>query len=86
MPEREFDRTPWADKEFARKYLEAADVQIVERRRLLVILKSFYKHFFGGKKQSRVLDLGCGDGVLTAALLEVDGSISATLVDGRRRC
>jgi hypothetical protein len=30
MPE--FDESHWADEEFARKYLEAADVQIVERR------------------------------------------------------
>ncbi|MEW6573654.1 MAG: methyltransferase [Bacillota bacterium] len=80
MPE--FDESRWADKEFARKYLEAADVQIVERRRLLRILQSFCRYFLGDKKGNRALDLGCGDGVLTAALLEVDGHISATLVDG----
>jgi len=76
-----FDRTRWSKKEYAYKYLEAADIQIVERRRLLEILKSFYKHFLGENKQNRVLDLGCGDGILIHELLKIDNSISGTLVD-----
>ncbi|GBE56796.1 hypothetical protein BMS3Bbin16_01007 [archaeon BMS3Bbin16] len=78
----EFDKTQWSEKDFAYGYLEAADIYIVERRRFLEILKSFYTHFLGVKKQNRVLDLGCGDGILVHELLKIDDSISATLIDG----
>lgn len=78
----EFDNTRWAEKDFGQQYLETADIRIVERERLLAILKSFYRHFLGDKKPCRVLDLGCGDGVLTHELLGIDDSISAILVDG----
>ena len=78
----EFDKTCWAEKDFGKLYLETADIRVVERRRMLAILQSFYQHFLGYKLQNSVLDLGCGDGILTNALLAIDGSISATLVDG----
>ena len=78
----EFDRTRWAEKGFGEQYLETADIRVVERKRLLAILKSFYRHFLVDKQQCRVLDLGCGDGVLTNELFSIDGSLSATLVDG----
>ncbi len=81
---REFDKTRWSEKDFVYEYLEKADIQVVERRRLLEILKSFYKHLLGNKKQNRVLDLGCGDGILTYELLKIDDSISATLIDGSK--
>ncbi|RJQ26928.1 MAG: class I SAM-dependent methyltransferase [Peptococcaceae bacterium] len=77
-----FDKTRWSGKNFAYKYLEEADIYVIDRQRLLAILKSFYNHFLGDKKQNRVLDLGCGDGILTHELLKIDDSISATLVDG----
>ncbi len=72
----------WGEKESALRYLDEADVRIMERRRMLEILKSFFRHYFGNRKGSRVLDLGCGDGILTNEILSIDGSISATLVDG----
>ncbi len=78
----EFDNTRWAEKVFAQQYLETADIRVVERGRMLTILKSFYRHFLGDKQQCRVLDLGCGDGILINELLTIDGSISATLIDG----
>jgi len=59
-----------------------ADIYIVERRRLLEILKSFYKHFIAHKSGNKILDLGCGDGIITHELLTVDDSIGATLIDG----
>ena len=55
---------------------------IVERKRLLEILKSFYKHFIGNKPNSNILDLGCGDGIVIDELLKIDNSIEATLIDG----
>lgn len=77
----EFDETNWAKAAFSKEYAEDADIFILERRRLLEILKSFYGNFLAGKKNN-ILDLGCGDGILTGELLEIDNSISAILVDG----
>jgi len=77
-----FDKTRWAEEDFARKYLEGADINVVDRWRLLKILQSFYNHFHGERKQNRVLDLGCGDGIIAHALLKIDSSLSATLIDG----
>jgi ubiquinone/menaquinone biosynthesis C-methylase UbiE len=54
----------------------------VERKRLLEILKTFYKYFIGNKPNSNILDLGCGDGILIYELLKIDNSIEATLIDG----
>jgi tRNA (cmo5U34)-methyltransferase len=49
---------------------------------MLEILKSFYKHFISNRPNSHILDLGCGDGIVTYELLKNDNSIEATLVDG----
>jgi hypothetical protein len=43
----EFDRTRWAEKDFGKQYLETADIRVVERRRLLAILNSFYIRHVG---------------------------------------
>ncbi|RJP58201.1 MAG: class I SAM-dependent methyltransferase, partial [Deltaproteobacteria bacterium] len=77
-----FNKTRWAAKDFAYEYLETADIRISERRTLLEVLKSFYRYFLGSRQQNRVLDMGCGDGILIHELLKIDGSISATLIDG----
>jgi tRNA (cmo5U34)-methyltransferase len=78
----DFNESQWAKAEFAREYRDSADVYVVERRRLIDILKSFYGHFVGNKPDSKVLDLGCGDGIVTYELLKTDNSIKATLIDG----
>jgi tRNA (cmo5U34)-methyltransferase len=72
----------WEQRDFAHRYLEEADIRIPDRRRMLALVRSFYVHFLAPRKWNSVLDLGCGDGVLTHELLGVDDSISATLVDG----
>ena len=77
----DFNNTRWADNEFAKQYRENADIYIVERQRMFGIMRSFFRHFFSGRKNIRVLDLGCGDGIVTANILDADNSISATLVD-----
>ncbi|MDY6911593.1 MAG: methyltransferase domain-containing protein [Chloroflexota bacterium] len=76
------DLRRWAEKDFAYRYLEEVNVWIPDRYRLLEILKDFYQHFMGGKTRNRVLDLGCGDGILTSQIWSIDDSISATLIDG----
>jgi len=78
----EFDESNWARPEFAQGYRENADIYVLERRRMLSILQSFYLHFLGNDSSKTMLDLGCGDGILTSAIAEVDGAITATLVDG----
>jgi len=79
---REFSKSRWADPGFTREYRENADIYIVERRRMLQIMKSFYRHFLmdGGHKE--IMDLGCGDGIIAHELLALDRQVSATLIDG----
>jgi tRNA (cmo5U34)-methyltransferase len=78
----EFDKSQWIKPEFAQAYREEADVYIVERRKLLETLKSFYGHFLADKPDNRVLDLGSGDGIVISELLTIHSSINATLIDG----
>jgi len=78
----EFNDLQWVKPEYSQGYRDSADVFIVERKRLLEILKSFYKHFVGNKPNSNILDLGCGDGIVIDELLKIDNSIEATLIDG----
>ncbi len=77
----EFTNTRWADNEFAKEYRDNADIFIVERQRMIGIMASFYRHFIYGNSKTELLDLGCGDGILTQRILESDGNVSATLVD-----
>ncbi|HAK89989.1 MAG TPA: class I SAM-dependent methyltransferase [Nitrospiraceae bacterium] len=77
----DFNQTNWAKAGFSQQYIDKADIYIVERRRMLGLLVSFYNHFLRGKP-NHILDLGCGDGILAHELLKVDDAISATLVDG----
>ena len=72
----------WANREFADNYLQIADIMVVGRKRSLEMLKSFYWHFLENNKPNTILDLGCGDGILTYELLQIDDSISAVLIDG----
>ncbi|MDY6964917.1 MAG: class I SAM-dependent methyltransferase [Halobacteriota archaeon] len=57
-------------------------MRVVDRSRLIEILKSFYMHFLGVEKENSVLDLGCGDGLIIHELLKIDDSITSTLIDG----
>ncbi|RJQ49078.1 MAG: class I SAM-dependent methyltransferase [Nitrospiraceae bacterium] len=77
----QFNESQWALPEFSREYRDNADIFIVERKRLFEIMKSFYRYFIYSREQKSILDLGCGDGIITHNLLEIDASISATLVD-----
>ena len=73
----------WGQKDHVNNYLEIADVFVVGRRDSLDILKSFYRQFYLERPNPvRLLDLGCGDGILTRQLLTVDPSLTATLLDG----
>ena len=78
----EFDKSKWARAEFGQEYIDNADIFIIERRRSHSIVKSFYKYFFKNIPHCKILDLGCGDGVVTHGLLKAGNYLSATLVDG----
>ncbi len=78
----EFDKTNWARPDFVQQYRDNADIYIIERRRMFDIMKSFYRYFISHKAGADILDLGCGDGIITHELLSIDRSIKATLIDG----
>ena len=78
----EFNKTAWAKSEFSREYRDNADIYVIERRRLFAILKSFYRYFLIDGKQAKMLDLGCGDGIITHEILTVDNTVLVTLLDG----
>ena len=56
----DFKNTRWADREFAKQYIDNADIYIVERQRMFGIMQSFFSHFLAKRKNIRILDLGCG--------------------------
>ncbi len=78
----EFNKTRWKEYDFVQDYIANRDIYIPERKRLMEITKSFYRHFLQSNQYNNVLDLGCGDGAIIQELLKVDDKIKATLIDG----
>ncbi len=78
----DFEDSRWSDSRFAKEYRDQADAYVPERRRLIEIAQSLYRHLVKGNQPRRILDLGCGDGLMVQELLKVDDGIDATLVDG----
>ncbi len=78
----DFNNSQWAKPDFARAYRDNAEVFVIERRRLFAVVQSFYRYFMKERQQRTMLDLGCGDGVVTQEILKVEGPVSATLLDG----
>jgi tRNA (cmo5U34)-methyltransferase len=77
----DFDDTDWKERDFSLKFCHAADIQVIERRRMLGIVRSFFRHFIKSDGQKTVLDLGCGDGIMAHNLLLEDGTLKATVID-----
>ena len=77
-----FEESRWADSEFSRGYREEADIFLPFRRRFIETAKLFYEYCTAGKAQTRVLDLGCGDGLFIQELFKSFSSARAVLVDG----
>lgn len=82
MPE--FSDSRWADAGFAHEYLEDAEAYIPFRRVMLQTVASFCSEFLAPIDKPEILDLGCGDGILTSTVLSVCPGASSTLVDGSR--
>jgi tRNA (cmo5U34)-methyltransferase len=77
-----FEQSSWSEPESAREYRDSADHIIQERRTLLDILASFYRHFVKRAGPTRILDLGCGDGIVAETLCAVDEGASVVVTDG----
>jgi tRNA (cmo5U34)-methyltransferase len=77
----DFKRSNWSRPEFSMEFRDNADIYVIERQRLLGIMRSFFRHHFRGRENPSVLDLGCGDGIVAREILSVDKTIKATLVD-----
>jgi tRNA (cmo5U34)-methyltransferase len=78
-----FENSRWNQKDFVQEYRAEADSYFPDRLRHFQIIPSFYQAFVARSAAgNQVLDLGCGDGVIAAALSSVDPTLKATLVDG----
>ncbi|MBN2085407.1 MAG: class I SAM-dependent methyltransferase [Anaerolineales bacterium] len=78
----EFNNSNWARPEYSREYRETADQIIPERQTLLRITASFYRNAIRDGRKKRILDLGCGDGILGQILSQQDGNAEIILADG----
>jgi tRNA (cmo5U34)-methyltransferase len=78
----EFADSSWSQSDNVKAYQDDADHYLPERALLLNVLVSFYRHFVKQADSARVLDLGCGDGIVSAALLHADPSIYLQAIDG----
>lgn len=79
----DFRESAWADNKFVQNYLEKADIYVVERRKMLWFVSSLFIYFIK-ERNVKLLDLGCGDGIVTEQLFKTERSISATLIDGSK--
>ncbi len=77
-----FEHTKWANPADAEEYRDNAEHYLPERRVLLSVLTSFYRRFVAPLSSKRVLDLGCGDGIIAATLGSEDPNITMCMVDG----
>jgi tRNA (cmo5U34)-methyltransferase len=86
-----FHDSGWGDADYDREYRDGSDVFIQERDTLLRIVASFFRTFVASKRRIsaepiRILDLGCGDGVLAETLCaeaaRIDVAVDFTVTDG----
>jgi tRNA (cmo5U34)-methyltransferase len=78
----DFDSSQWAESDFSQEYRKYANDYLPDRFKLIEIVRSFFRHFIHEVDAPRVLDLGCGDGLVVHELMKSDDRIRATLVDG----
>jgi len=80
----EFEKSSWNNGDFSRKYLDEADMYIPERDILLRILASFYRKFIKNDEKKRILDLGCGNGILSKTLFNQNSNLEIVVTDGSK--
>jgi tRNA (cmo5U34)-methyltransferase len=78
-----FSKSQWSNNGFAHEYLRDSDIYIPQREQVLQLIKIIFSFYINTKiKIPYVIDLGCGDGAITKALLEVNNNLLSTLIDG----
>jgi tRNA (cmo5U34)-methyltransferase len=78
-----FRESHWANREFAHEYLKDSDIFIPQRMQVLELIKNIFSFYIDEKIQRPyIIDLGCGDGAITKALMDVKKDLLSTLIDG----
>jgi tRNA (cmo5U34)-methyltransferase len=78
-----FRDSHWANSEFAHEYLKDSDIFIPQRKQVLQLIKVIFSFYIDAKIQKpHIIDLGCGDGAITKALIDVKKNLLSTLIDG----
>jgi tRNA (cmo5U34)-methyltransferase len=83
-----FEASGWSQAEYAAQYRDEVDHYIPQRATMLRVVSSFHHSLVRGAAKIRrtgkvrVLDLGCGDGILAEVLCVVDPEIEVTVTDG----
>jgi tRNA (cmo5U34)-methyltransferase len=70
------------DRGRAQGYLEIADFVVVERERIMMILERLFAYHFQGRNGLTMLDLGCGDGLVTEFIRSKSPESTFYLMDG----
>jgi len=78
----DFDSSSWASPGGPQEYLDGAERFVLERATLLTVFRSFYRKFLGVGQACTMLDLGCGDGILSETVCSIDENIRVIAVDG----
>ncbi len=63
-------------------YLDQSDEYLIERARALQLLSTLCEYRFGNRPGLRLLDLGCGNGIVSRVLLDRFPDHSVDLLDG----
>lgn len=63
-------------------YIDSADIVVIERRRLVKILFDLYRYRFNDKNRLVLLDIGCGDGILSGYIQRNSPENTFFLLDG----
>ncbi len=77
-----FSKSNWANDEFASDYLQESDIYIPQRKHVLQLIQLLFSFYNNTIKHPHIIDLGCGDGAITKALLDVNDTLLSTLIDG----
>ena len=73
------DQTTWESKEVADHYIKIADALVPRRQEILSVISSLATEFF--KDPPRILDLGCGHGDVSNAILKAQPDCSICMCD-----
>ena len=78
------ESNPWLEQDSALVdlYFRSADVILVERKRTHIILMNLFRYHFEIPKNLDILDLGCGDGILTKRIRDRYPDNNFFLMDG----